>query len=115
MYQTVDGLTKIDVQMSTETVWLTREQMAERFVCLQDHSHNIERIGRLIQNCGNLLIRKGLGSRDYILCTGCLLYTSKIGHNTIRKGSAHPGKCGITLNICGDRVKHIKDSGRFAI
>lgn len=31
MYQTVDGLTKIDVQMSTETVWLTREQMAELF------------------------------------------------------------------------------------
>ena len=31
MYQTEDGLTKIDVQMSGETVWLTREQMAELF------------------------------------------------------------------------------------
>lgn len=31
MYQTEDGLTKIDVQMSDETVWLTREQMAELF------------------------------------------------------------------------------------
>ena len=31
MYQTEDGLTKIDVQMSGETVWLSREQMAELF------------------------------------------------------------------------------------
>lgn len=31
MYQTEDGLTKVDVQMSGETVWLTREQMAELF------------------------------------------------------------------------------------
>lgn len=31
MYQTEDGLTKIDVQMSNETVWLTREQMAALF------------------------------------------------------------------------------------
>ena len=31
MYQTEDGLTKIDVQMSDETVWLTREQMAVLF------------------------------------------------------------------------------------
>lgn len=31
MYQTEDGLTKIDVQMSDETVWLTREQLAELF------------------------------------------------------------------------------------
>lgn len=31
MYQTEDGLTKIDVQMSDETVWLTREQMADLF------------------------------------------------------------------------------------
>lgn len=31
MYQTEDGTTKIDVQMSNETVWLTREQMAELF------------------------------------------------------------------------------------
>ncbi len=31
MYQTEDGLTKKDVQMSDETVWLTREQMAVLF------------------------------------------------------------------------------------
>lgn len=31
MHQTEDGLTKIDVQMCDETVWFTREQMAELF------------------------------------------------------------------------------------
>ncbi len=31
IYQTEDGLTKIDVNMQNETVWLTQEQMAELF------------------------------------------------------------------------------------
>ena len=31
MYQTEDGLTKIDVRMENETVWLTQAQMAELF------------------------------------------------------------------------------------
>ena len=31
IYQTEDGLTKIDVSMVDETVWLTQEQMAELF------------------------------------------------------------------------------------
>ncbi|WP_279194256.1 hypothetical protein [Holdemania massiliensis] len=31
MYQTEDGLTKIDVQMSGETVWLSLDQMATLF------------------------------------------------------------------------------------
>lgn len=31
MYQTEDGLTKIDVQMSGETVWLSLDQMADLF------------------------------------------------------------------------------------
>jgi hypothetical protein len=31
IYQTEDGLTKIDVSMQDETVWLTQEQMAELF------------------------------------------------------------------------------------
>ena len=31
IYQTEDGLTKIDVNMQDETVWLTQEQMAELF------------------------------------------------------------------------------------
>ncbi|WP_221912604.1 RhuM family protein [Streptococcus halichoeri] len=31
IYQTEDGLTKIDVQMENETVWLTLDQLAELF------------------------------------------------------------------------------------
>jgi hypothetical protein len=31
IYQTVDGLTKIDVRMEDETLWLTQAQIAELF------------------------------------------------------------------------------------
>jgi len=31
IYQTEDGVTKIDVQMEDETVWLTQAQMLELF------------------------------------------------------------------------------------
>ncbi|MEG1385596.1 MAG: cell filamentation protein Fic, partial [Oscillospiraceae bacterium] len=31
IYQTEDGLTKIDVNMQDETVWLTQQQMADLF------------------------------------------------------------------------------------
>lgn len=31
IYQTEDGLTKIDVSMQDETVWLSLEQMADLF------------------------------------------------------------------------------------
>ena len=31
MYQTEDGLTKIDVTLENETVWLSQDQMAELF------------------------------------------------------------------------------------
>ena len=31
IYQTEDGLTKIDVNMQSETVWLSLEQMADLF------------------------------------------------------------------------------------
>ena len=31
IYQTEDGLTKIEVQLSNDTVWLTQAQMAELF------------------------------------------------------------------------------------
>ena len=31
IYQTEDGLTKIDVNMQSETVWLSLDQMAELF------------------------------------------------------------------------------------
>ena len=44
IYQTEDGLTKIDVRMENETVWLTRKQMAELF------DRDISVIGRHIRN-----------------------------------------------------------------
>ena len=31
IYQTEDGLTKLDVQLHDETVWLSQQQMAELF------------------------------------------------------------------------------------
>lgn len=31
IYQTADGLTKIDVKIENETVWLSQQQMAELF------------------------------------------------------------------------------------
>ena len=44
IYQTEDGLTKIDVRMENETVWLTRKQMAELF------DRDISVIGRHVRN-----------------------------------------------------------------
>ena len=54
MYQTEDGLTKIDVRMEEETVWLTREQMAILFQrdrsVIGKHISNIFREGELQQS-----------------------------------------------------------------
>lgn len=44
MYQTEDGLTRIDVRIESDTVWLTRKQMAELF------DRDISVIGRHIRN-----------------------------------------------------------------
>ena len=45
IYQTEDGLTKLDVRMEDETVWLTQQQMAELFQTSRtnvvDHIKNI--------------------------------------------------------------------------
>lgn len=35
IYQTEDGLTKIDVRMDDDTVWLSLDQMAEPTHCYQ--------------------------------------------------------------------------------
>ena len=51
MYQTEDGLTKIDVTLENETVWLTQEQMAELFQrsksTINEHIGNIYEEGEL--------------------------------------------------------------------
>ena len=45
LYTTDDGLTKIDVQLEDETVWLTQEQMATLFgkakSTINEHIKNI--------------------------------------------------------------------------
>lgn len=54
MYQTEDGLTKIDVQMSDETVWLSLDQMADLFQrdksTISRHIKNIFGEGELDRN-----------------------------------------------------------------
>ena len=54
MYQTEDGLTKIDVQMSGETVWLSLDQMADLFQrdksTISRHVKNIFGEGELDRN-----------------------------------------------------------------
>ena len=51
IYQTEDGLTKLDVRMEDETVWLTQQQMAELFQTSRtnvvDHIKNIYEEGEL--------------------------------------------------------------------
>ena len=44
MYQTEDGLTKIDVRMENETVWLTQAQMAELHATLQAQGIKVEAV-----------------------------------------------------------------------
>jgi len=51
MYQTEDGVTKIDVRMEDETVWLNQAQMAELF---QTTSQNITIHIKKIYNEGEL-------------------------------------------------------------
>ena len=45
IYQTEDGLTKIDVKIENETVWLSQQQMAELFSTsgtnIVEHINNI--------------------------------------------------------------------------
>ena len=51
IYQTEDGLTKIDVTLENETVWLNQDQMAELFqrdrTVITKHIGNIFREGEL--------------------------------------------------------------------
>ena len=44
IYRTEDGLTKIDVRLEDDTVWLTQAEMAELF------QKNVSTISRHIQN-----------------------------------------------------------------
>ena len=50
IYQTEDGLTKIDVKIENETVWLSQQQMAELFKTSRTNviEHRIVNTYRLI-------------------------------------------------------------------
>ena len=54
MYQTEDGITKINVQMEEDTVWLNQSQMAELFLTTKQnvglHINNCFREGELDKN-----------------------------------------------------------------
>ncbi len=54
MYQTEDGLTKIDVQLENETVWLSLDQMSELFQrdksTISRHIRNVFDEGELLRN-----------------------------------------------------------------
>ena len=54
IYQTEDGLTKIQTRLENETVWLTQAQMAELFVkskkTISEHIANIFKEGELVEN-----------------------------------------------------------------
>ena len=47
MYRTEDGLTKIDVTLENETVWLTQDQMAELFQ--RDRSVITKHVGNIFK------------------------------------------------------------------
>ena len=54
IYQTEDGITKIETRLENETVWLTQAQMAELFqksrVTITEHIGNIFKEGELTEN-----------------------------------------------------------------
>lgn len=70
IYQTEDGLTKIDVRFEDETVWLTQQQMAELFLCSRtnvvEHIRNIYDDGELEEKttCRNFRQVRKEGTRE---------------------------------------------------
>ena len=72
IYQTEDGLTKLDVRMEDETVWLTQQQMAELFQTSRtnvvDHIKNIYEEGELEEYSNLSEIPTGSNGRKQ---TGC--------------------------------------------
>jgi len=59
MYQTEDGLTKIETTFDNDTVWLSIDQMAELFQrdrsVIGKHIRNIFKEGELEKQCGQNL------------------------------------------------------------
>ena len=72
IYQTDDGLTKIDVKVQNETVWLSQQQMAELFdtsrTNIIEHINNIYREEELDKEstCQNFRQVRKEGNRNVI-------------------------------------------------
>lgn len=70
IYQTDDGLTKIDVKVENETVWLSQQQMAELFNTSRtnviEHINNIYKEEELDKNstCQNFRQVQKEGNRN---------------------------------------------------
>ena len=62
LYQSEDGLTKIDVRFEDETVWLTQQQMAELFQSsrsnIVEHIQHIYEEGELDESARGCLKRQ---------------------------------------------------------
>lgn len=56
IYTTEDGLTKIDVTLDDDTVWLTQEQMADLFQKAKSTIKSILRIYMRMVNCNRKLL-----------------------------------------------------------
>ncbi len=71
IYQTEDGMTKLDVRMEEDTVWLTQEQMAELFQksvsTINEHVNNIYKEGEL---CKNDTMRTHWGRSQWVILKG---------------------------------------------
>ena len=67
IYQTGDGLTKVNVTFEDDTVWLTQDQMAELFQkaksTINEHIKNIYADGELIEGS---TMRK-FGNSEFLL------------------------------------------------
>jgi predicted transcriptional regulator len=65
IYQTDDGLTKIETRLENETVWLTLEQMSELFQksksTINEHVLNIFKEGELIEE----EVKRKIGNSDF--------------------------------------------------
>ena len=70
IYQTKDGLTRVNVRFSDETVWLSQQQIAELFqksrTTIVEHIHNIYEEGKLEESstCRNYRQVQTEGSRE---------------------------------------------------
>ena len=83
IYQTEDGLTKIDVSMQDETVWLTQEQMAELFQrdksTISRHIKNIFAEGELDEKVVVAEFATTTALSKYVRCAGLSCFRSRLG------------------------------------